>query len=117
MIKINLSDNTYDKLKHIAQYVLPGLGTLYFALAEIWGFPYGEEVLGTIAAINIFLASVLGISAYQYDQAGNNLSGTLYLNEMEDASFDSFIKFDKSEEEIAGKSTIELRVQDVPKTE
>ena len=117
MIQIKLNDKTYDILKRIAQYVLPALGTLYFALAGIWGFPYGEEVVGTIAAVNTCLATILGISAYQYDQAGNNLSGTLYLDEMPDDSVDSFIKFDKSEKEIAGKSTIKLRVQDAAKSE
>lgn len=109
---IKLSDNTYKTLKYIAQYVLPALGTLYFALASIWGLPYGEQIVGTISAINIFLASVLGISAYQYDKAGKNISGTLYLDDLPDESVDSFIKFDKPEEEIADKSTIKLRVQE-----
>lgn len=117
MIQINLNDKTYTTLKYIAQYVLPALGTLYFALAGIWGFPYGEEVVGTIAAINTFLAAILGISAYQYDKAGKNISGTLYLDEMPNDSVNSFIKFNLSEEEIADKSTIKLRVQDVVKSE
>lgn len=117
MVKINLSDDTYTKLKYIAQYVLPALGTLYFGLAEIWGFPYGEEVVGTIAVINIFLATVLGISAYQYDQEGKDISGTLYLDELPNDSVNSFIKFNKSEEEISDKTTIKLHVQDAAKSE
>lgn len=43
-----MSNKLYDVLKHIAQVVLPALGTLYFALAGIWGFPYGEQIVGTI---------------------------------------------------------------------
>lgn len=27
-------------------YFLPALGTLYFALAGIWGLPYGEQLVG-----------------------------------------------------------------------
>ena len=61
-----MNNKTYDILKFIAQIVLPGLGTLYFALAGIWGFPYGEQIVGTIAAIDAFLGLLLGLSSAQY---------------------------------------------------
>lgn len=61
-----LSNKWYNVLKWIAQYFLPALGTLYFALAGIWGFPYGEEVVGTITAVDTFLGVLLGISTVQY---------------------------------------------------
>ena len=61
-----MSNKMYDILKWIAQYLLPGLGTLYFALAGIWGLPYGEEIVGTITAIDTFLGVILGISNAQY---------------------------------------------------
>lgn len=61
-----MSNKVYDILKYIAQIVLPALGTLYFALAGIWGFPYGEQVVGTITAIDAFLGAVLGISSANY---------------------------------------------------
>ncbi len=62
-----LSNKAYDVLKFIAQIVLPALGTLYFALATIWGFPYGEEIVGTITAVDAFLGALLGISTVQYN--------------------------------------------------
>ena len=61
-----MSNKVYDILKYIAQIVLPALGTLYFALAGIWGFPYGEQVVGTITAIDAFLGAILGISSANY---------------------------------------------------
>lgn len=61
-----MSNRTYDILKWIAQYLLPAAGTLYFALAGIWGLPYGEQVVGTITAIDTFLGVLLGISSAQY---------------------------------------------------
>ena len=61
-----LSNKTYDFLKWIAQLLLPALGTLYFALAGIWGFPYGEQIVGTITAVDTFLGVILGISTAQY---------------------------------------------------
>lgn len=63
---MKLSNETYDILKRIAQYWLPALGSLYFALSQIWGFPYGEEIVGTIAAIDTFLGAILGVSTAQY---------------------------------------------------
>ena len=65
-----MSNRTYDLLKWSAQLLLPALGTLYFALAGIWGFPYGEEIVGTITAIDTFLGVILGISTAQYKKTG-----------------------------------------------
>ena len=61
-----MSNKTYDILKYIAQILLPALGTLYFALAGIWGFPYGEQVVGTITAVDTFLGVVLKVSSNNY---------------------------------------------------
>ncbi len=63
-----MSDKMYDILKWVAQILLPALGTLYFALAGIWGFPYAEAVVGTITAIDTFLGVILGISSINYNK-------------------------------------------------
>ncbi len=62
-----LSNRTYDILKWVALVLLPALGTLYFALAGIWNFPYGEQIVGTITAIDTFLGVLLGVSSMKYD--------------------------------------------------
>lgn len=66
-----MSNKLYDALKWTALCVLPALGTLYFALAGIWGLPYGQEVVGTITACNTFLGAILGLSTYRYRQKEN----------------------------------------------
>ena len=63
-----MTNKTYDILKWVAQYALPAIGTLYFALAGIWNLPYGEEVVGTITAFDAFLGVLLGISTVQYNK-------------------------------------------------
>ena len=63
-----MSNKTFDVLKYIAQIVLPAIATLYFALAQIWGLPYGEQIVGTITAIDAFLGALLGISTYKYNK-------------------------------------------------
>lgn len=65
-----ISNKLYDILKWIAQILLPAAGTLYFALAAIWGFPYAEEIVGTITAIDTFLGVILGISSSNYKKSG-----------------------------------------------
>lgn len=63
---MQLNDKVYETLKWIALIALPALGTLYFALAGIWGLPYGEQIVGTIAAVDTFVGALLGISTAQY---------------------------------------------------
>ena len=63
-----MNNKVYDILKWIAQILLPALGTLYFALAGIWNFPYAEAIVGTITAIDTFLGIILGISTIQYNK-------------------------------------------------
>ena len=63
-----MNNKIYDILKWIAQIFLPALGTLYFALAGIWNFPYAEAIVGTITAIDTFLGIILGISTINYNK-------------------------------------------------
>ena len=66
---MKMSNRLYDIMKYIALIVLPALGTFYFAIAKIWGFPYAAEVVGTISAVDAFLGAILGISTAQYNKA------------------------------------------------
>lgn len=69
---MHFSNKVYDVLKWIAQYLLPALGTLYFALAAVWNLPYGEEVVGTVTAIDAFIGVLLGISSASYNKNNPN---------------------------------------------
>lgn len=66
---MKFSNRVYDVLKFIAQIVLPAAGTLYFALSSIWGWSYGEQIVGTITSVDVFLGALLGISSSQYNKA------------------------------------------------
>lgn len=68
---MKMSNSTYDTLKFIGQIILPALGALYFALAGIWGLPYGKQVVGTFAALDTFLGAVLQYSTYRYNKEDN----------------------------------------------
>lgn len=64
---MKMSKKAYNILNVIAQIILPGIGTLYFALANIWQLPFGEEILGTTTAIDTFLGALIGISSTNYN--------------------------------------------------
>ena len=61
-----MSNKMYDVLQYIAQIGLPAVGTLYYALSAIWGLPYGEQIVGTITAVDTFLGTLLMISSSAY---------------------------------------------------
>lgn len=61
-------NKVYDILKWVALILLPAVGALYFGLSQIWGFPYGEEIVGTISIIDTFLGALLGISTMNYNK-------------------------------------------------
>lgn len=61
-----LKNSVYDVLKYIAQIVLPAIGTLCFTIAQLWGLPYAEQIVGTIMAIDTFLGALLGLSSKKY---------------------------------------------------
>ena len=64
-----MSNKLYDILKWVAMVLLPALGTLYFAVAGIWGLPYGEQIVGTITAVDTCLGVLLGISSAKYKKS------------------------------------------------
>lgn len=73
---MKMSNKVYDILKWIAQYALPAIATLVVAVAGIWQLPYGEEIAGSIMAVDTFLGVLLGISTAQYNKAQKQIVTT-----------------------------------------
>jgi len=66
---MKLNDRVYDVLKWIVVALIPASSALYFGLSQVLGFPYGEEVVGTLALVATFLGSLIGLSTVQYNKA------------------------------------------------
>jgi hypothetical protein len=64
-----MKNETYDILKYIAQILIPAIATLYFSVSQIWGLPYGEQIVGTLTAVDAFLGVCLGISSDNYHKS------------------------------------------------
>ncbi len=67
-MKVKLSNEQYDTLKWVALIALPAAGTLYFTISQIWGLPYGEQIVGTITAVDTCLGALLGLSSNTYNE-------------------------------------------------
>jgi hypothetical protein len=91
-----LNNKFYDALKELAQVYLPGVGTLYFALAGIWHLPAADQVVGTVVAVDTFLGVILKISTKSYNAS--------------DAKYDGFLSWENTPD---GGSALRLKSVDV----
>lgn len=105
---MQFNSKVYDILKWCAQILLPGAGTLYFTLCSIWGFPYGEQVIGTLSAIAVFLGVLLGISTAQYKKQGGDTDGTFLI----DGNTTQFV-FKDELSELSKKDILTIKVEEV----
>lgn len=55
---MKISNKVYDTLKFIALLIAP-LCTFFAALVEIWGIPYGPQIVATIAAFDALLGAIV----------------------------------------------------------
>lgn len=84
--KALLSNSSYDALKKSTTVALPALGALYFALAQIWHLPKPEEVVGSIAAVNVFLGVLMGVSTKSYNKSDARYSGVIEVSSPPDGA-------------------------------
>jgi hypothetical protein len=108
-----LSDANYDRLKFLAQIVLPALATFYAGLALIWGLPDSTQVVGTVVAIDTLLGTFLGLSTMVYNAQPLKFDGNLEINETESKIVHQ-LELTTPPEELADKQAIILKVTKNP---
>ena len=64
---MKLSNSLYDKLKWVAQILIPAIITLYGTIAMALGLPYTDVVVTILGAVDAFLGTILGISTSNYN--------------------------------------------------
>lgn len=105
-----ISDVTYDRMKKLVQFILPAAGTLYFTLAQIWGLPNGEQVVGTITAIALFGGVALGFSKKSYNASDAKYDGEIVLEPEEDGLKVYGLDIQSTKETWDGKTDLTLKV-------
>ena len=107
---MKFTDKVYDTLKKAVQVVLPAVATLYFTLSQLWGFPYGEQVLGTIAAITTFLGVILKLSNDQYNRSGAAFDGEFVVTGVDENDPSYSLQLNEDPESLALKDRVTLKV-------
>lgn len=79
-----IKGKAYDIIRWIAQIILPAIGTFYFTVAQIWGLPATEQVVGTLVASAAFLGVLVGLSKAAYDRSDAKYDGDLNIEEGSD---------------------------------
>lgn len=109
-MKVKLSDSTYARLNMTVKIVLPAIGTFYFTLASIWGLPYAEQVVGSIAALTVFLGTILVMAKRVWNE---NADGQIVIDQ-NDPNKDLYsLELGIPLEDISGKKQLTLNVNNV----
>ena len=106
-----LSNKMYDFWKYVAQIFLPAMGALYFALSQIWGLPYGEEVIGTITAVDIFLGALLLLSSNTYNKVIDSEAGGTLMVDRSETSPLLYLELDTPIDTLSHQKQIMFRVK------
>jgi len=108
-----LSNQVYDILNNVVQLGLPGVGAFYASLAILWGFPNGDKVVGTCAALAILLGILIKISNVSYNKTLVDKDGVLDVFPTVDGSELGKLSINLSADEIAGKNLVTFKVNTV----
>lgn len=102
-----MNNKTYDFLKWVALILLPAAGAAYFGLAQIWGLPNAEEIVGTITIVDTFLGALLKIQSNNYRA---NPDGVISINGSPE---DEFMKMELNHdpETLAAKDRLDIKVK------
>lgn len=106
-----LSRKSYDFFKNAVQKYLPALASLYFGLSQIWGFPAGEEVVGTIALLTTFLGVVVGVSHARFNESTLSNDGQLVVTSDGGGVKNVLLELDGDPENLPSRDKIVFKVK------
>lgn len=104
------SNKAYDIIKALVTLYLPGLGTLYYSLAEIWQFGGGEQVLASCGALAIFLGIFLKVSDRSYNNSDLRYAGNIVTGN-EDGKPSYMFEVNTPLEAFEGESEVKFKMK------
>lgn len=69
-----MSSKTYDTLKFIALLITPII-TFLSTLINIWNVPYGDQIVASLAALDVLVGAIVVVAKSMYDKKVKNGSG------------------------------------------
>ena len=107
-----MKNKTYDNAKYVFQVILPAIGSLYFGLSKIWGFPAGEEVVGSLALLTTFGGVVLVQSSKTHKANEESLAGDFIVDTRPDGKKVVELALSKDPEDVIKQDRIVFNVVD-----
>jgi hypothetical protein len=111
-----MNNKTYNFLKAVAQIWLPALGTLIFAITDIWHLAHGAQIVGTVTAIDAFLGVGLGISSSKYYSGDKPYAGDLLIDTTNPLKDVHRIALNRPVEDLHGMDSVLLKVKEADLT-
>jgi hypothetical protein len=104
------SASVYDTIKKLVQVGLPALGSLYFGLSELWGFPAADKVVGSLTLLTTFLGVMLSVSAKNYTTSGAAYDGQIVVDNDGEGKTIFQLQLDEDPEAIPSMDKVSFKV-------
>lgn len=72
-----MSDKTYDILKAVGLVAVPVI-TFLVAIVNIWKIPYGDQIVATLAAVDVLIGAVVTVAKNLYDRKEKRIENDTY---------------------------------------
>ena len=67
-----MSDKFFNTIRFLSEVAITAAGACYLALSKIWGWPYGDAVVATCAAVSTFLGIFTELQRMKYNKEKEN---------------------------------------------
>jgi hypothetical protein len=111
------SKGVYDKLKFLAQIVLPALGTLYATVSGLYAWPNTEEVVGTVIAVDAFLGVLLSVSTKFYNDSDEKYDGEFKMVDTPEGKAIGAFNLERNPEALGDQKEVLFKVTQPSETD
>lgn len=111
MNALSTGNRAYDALKFVALILLPGLGTLYFALAGTWNLPAANQVVATVTAVDTFLGVLVQFLANRYNNSDAKFDGSIVVSGAPDGRKTYTLEFDGQPENLDQLNQVTFKIK------
>lgn len=74
---MKLTNRQYDTIKMIGLVAVPVI-TFLVAIVNIWQIPYGDQIVATLAAVDVLIGAFVSVAKNIYDRKEKNIEDKTY---------------------------------------
>jgi hypothetical protein len=107
------SNKVYDFVKWLALVFIPALSVFYVALGAVWEFQNTAAVLGTLAAVDTLLGSLVHLSSASYKASDAAHDGVINVIQNDNGGQIAQLELHKDPEELINKTSVSFKVNPI----